>query len=175
MCHTAVMKDASVQRLRRIQVVARIFRFLCLLGMVALLAALIMTIFNPDEIRGGFGDFRVEKLKPEYAWLKRPLIFALLTIPATLVWLSYRLFGLYSQGVVFGEANVRYIKRLGYWMIAAWVISMPIQLLQLLQTEAVRNFKFTVDGYFFGGVLVLLLAWIMEEGRKLQEEQSLTV
>jgi len=169
------MKDESARRLRRIQIVAKIFRFFCLMGMVVLLAALIMTVFKPDEIRGGFGDFKIEKLKPEHAWIKRPLICVLLTIPATFVWLLYRLFGLYSQGVLFGEANVRYIKRLGYWMIAAWVISMPIQLLQLLQATAERTFKFTVDGYFLGGVLVLLLAWIMEEGRKLQDEQSLTV
>ena len=154
---------------------AKIFRFLCLLGMVVLLAALIMTIFRPDEVRIAFGDVTLENLKPEYAWLKRPLICVLLTIPATFVWLLYRLFGLYSQGALFGEANVRYIKRLGYWMMAAWAISMPIQLLQLLQTAAARTFKFTLDGYFLGGVLVLLLAWIMEEGRKLQEEQSLTV
>jgi len=52
---------------------------------------------------------------------------------------------------------------------------MPIQFLQLLQAAAERTFKFTLDGYFLGGVLVLLLAWIMEEGKKLQEEQTLTV
>jgi len=145
------------------------------MGMVALLAALIMTIFNPGKIRGGFGDFKIEKLKPEYSWLKRPLICALLVIPATFVWLLYRLFSLYSRGVMFGEANVRYIKWLGYWMIAAWLISMPMQLLQYLQNTNALSFNFSVDGYFFGGVLVILLAWIMEEGRKLQEEQSLTV
>ncbi|MCI0747953.1 MAG: DUF2975 domain-containing protein [Verrucomicrobia subdivision 3 bacterium] len=169
------MKDESARRLRRIQVVAKSFRFLCLLGMVVLLGALIMTIFKPDEIGLTFGDFRMEKFKPEYAWLKRPLIVVLLTIPATFVWLLYRLFGLYSRGVMFGEANVRYIKWLGYWMIGAWVISMPIQLLQYLQNTNAMNFIFTLDGYFVGGVLVLLLAWIMDEGRKLQEEQSLTV
>ena len=169
------MKDDSVRRVRRIQIVAKIFRFLCLVGMVVLVAAALMTIFKPDEVRGGFGDFRVEKLKPEYLWVKRPLILVLLTIPATFVWLLYRLFGLYSRGVMFGEANVRYIKALGYWMIGAWVISMPIQLLQYLQDTERLFFKFNLNGYFFGGVLVLLLAWIMEEGRKLQEEQSLTV
>jgi len=169
------MKDDSIRRLKRIQIVARIFRFLCLLGMAVLLAAVMMTLFKPDEVRVDFGDFRVEKLKPEYAWLKRPLILILLTVPTAFVWLAYRLFGLYKQGVMFGEANVRYIKWLGYWMIGAGIISMPIQLLQFLEVTEVRNFKFTLDGYFFGGVLVLLLAWIMEEGRKLQEEQSLTV
>jgi 4-amino-4-deoxy-L-arabinose transferase-like glycosyltransferase len=169
------MKDDSVRRVRRIQIVAKIFRFLCLVGMVVLVAAALMTIFKPDEVRGGFGDFRIEKLKPEYLWVKRPLILVLLTIPATFVWLLYRLFGLYSRGVMFGEANVRYIKALGYWMIGAWVISMPIQLLQYLQDTERLFFKFNLDGYFFGGVLVLLLAWIMEEGKKLQEEQTLTV
>src|SRR5262245_47775803 len=107
------MKDDSVRRVRRIQILAKIFRFFCLVGMVVLVAAALMTIFKPDEVRGGFGDFRVEKLKPEYLWVKRPLILVLLTIPATFVWLLYRLFGLYSRGVMFGEANVRYIKALG--------------------------------------------------------------
>jgi hypothetical protein len=169
------MKDESVRRLRRIQIVAKFLRVLCLVGMTVLLAVALMSVFNPQEVRVGFGDFKLEKLKPEYAWLKRPIIWVLLTIPATFVWLLYRLFGLYSRGVMFGEANVRYIKWLGYWMIGAWLISMPIQLLQFLQNTTGRNFQFTLDGYFFGGVLVLLLAWIMEEGKKLQEEQSLTV
>jgi hypothetical protein len=169
------MKDESVRRLRRIRIIAKFFRFLCLLGMAVLLGGALMTLFKPDEVQIGFGELRLEKLKPEYASLKRPLILVLLTIPATFLWLLYRLFGLYSQGVMFGEANVRYIKWLGYWMIGAWLISMPIQLLQYLQNTNGLNFKFTLDGYFFGGVLVLLLAWIMEEGKKLQEEQSLTV
>src|SRR5688572_375812 len=157
------MKDDSGRRLKRIQVVASIFRFLCLLAMAVLLAGVMMTLWKPDEMRIGFGEFRVEKLKPEYAWLKRPLILILLAVPATFVCLAYRLFGLYKQGVMFGEANVRYIKWLGYWMLGAWVISMPIQWLQFLETTGARNFKFGLDGYFFGGLLVLLLAWIMEE------------
>jgi len=143
--------------------------------MVVLVAVALMTIWNPAEIRGGFGDFRIEKMKPEYLWLKRPLIFLLLTIPATFVWLAFRLFTLYSHGVLFGDANVRYIKALGYWMIGTWAISILIQLFQFLLKTERFSFIFTVDGYFFGGVLVLLLAWIMEEGKKLQEEQALTV
>ena len=169
------MKDDSARRVRRIQTVAKIFRFLCLCGMVILVAVALMTIFKPAEIRGGVGDFRVEKLKAEYLWLKRPLIFLLLAIPATFIWLSFRLFTLYSQGILFSPANVRYIKALGYWMIGFWGISILVQSLQFLQDTQQFLFKFMLDGYFFGGVLVLLLAWIMEEGRKLHEEQTLTV
>src|SRR5688500_11570209 len=104
------MKDESAGRLKRIQVLAKIFRFLCLLGMAGLLAVAIMTVFKPGEVRGGIGEFRVEELKPEYVWLKRPIVLLLLAIPGTFVWLAYRLFGLYGRGVVFSEANVRYIK-----------------------------------------------------------------
>lgn len=169
------MKDESLRRLKRIQTVAKIFRFFCQLAMVLLIAGALMTIFNPAEMRGGLGDFRVEKLKPEYLWLKRPLVFLLLTLLATFVWLSYRLFTLYSKGVIFSDANVRYIKWLGYWMIGTWAMSILVQLLYFLVDAEHLIFKFTVDGYFFGGALVLLLAWIMEEGKKLQEEQTLTV
>jgi len=169
------MKGDSARRLKRIQVLAKIFRFLCLLGMAGLLAVAIMTVFKPGEVRGGIGEFRVEELKPEYVWLKRPIVLLLLAIPGTFVWLAYRLFGLYGRGVVFSEANVRYIKWLGYWMITASLISIPIQLLQLLEIGGARHFKFSIDGYLLGGVLVLLLARIMEQGRELQEEQNLTV
>lgn len=169
------MKDESLRRLKRIQTVAKIFRFFCQLGMVILIACALMTIFNPAEMRGGFGNFRVEKLKPEYLWLKRPLVFFMLSVMAVFVWVSYRLFTLYSKGVIFSDANVRYIKGLGYWMIGAWAMSILFQLLYFLVEVDRLVFTFTVDGYFFGGVLVLLLAWITEEGKKLEEEQTLTV
>jgi len=169
------MNEDQAPRFRRIQIVAKIFRFLCQLAMVVLVACALMTIFNPDEMRGGLGDFRVEKLKSEYLWLKRPLVFLLLTLLATFVWLSYRLFTLYSRGILFSDANVRYIKALGWWMIGAWALSILVQLLHFLFDVEHFVFKFTVDGNFLGGLLVLLLAWIMEESKKLQDDQALTV
>jgi hypothetical protein len=99
----------------------------------------------------------------------------LLTLLATFVWLSYRLFTLYSRGILFSDANVRYIKALGWWMIGAWTLSILVQVLHFLFDVEHVVFKFTVDGNFLGGLLVLLLAWIMEESKKLQDEQALTV
>jgi hypothetical protein len=57
------MNEDPSPRFRRIQIVAKIFRFFCQLAMVLLVAGALMTIFNPDEMRGGLGDFRLERLK----------------------------------------------------------------------------------------------------------------
>ena len=79
----------------------------------------------------------------------------------------YRLFGLYGQGKYFTAANITYIRFLGYYVIVDWVVT---AMLESLSHES--------DGFFtqpMAGLLVIFIAWIMDEGRKIQEEQELTV
>jgi hypothetical protein len=170
------MKDQSARRLRRIQIISKIFQVLCVIGMAAVVLMAVTALFNPALLTFESRALKIQQLKPEYGWVKQALALGILTITATFLWLLYRLFDLYRRGTLFGDANVRYIKHLGYWMLAIWALHIPMQLLQFLTVlEAGRRFTLNVDGFFLGGLLVILLAWIMEEGKKLEDEQSLTV
>jgi hypothetical protein len=48
-----------------------------------------------------------------------------------------------------------------------------------VKTHSLGFFSFNIGGINFGmllaGIIIVLIAWIMDEGRKIQEEQELTV
>jgi hypothetical protein len=78
-----------------------------------------------------------------------------------------RLFWLYSKGILFTGRNVNCIRFLGYYFIVDWFIKYLMQ--SLLQDV---DLSFTP---LFVGVIIDFFAWIMDEGRKIKEEQELTV
>jgi hypothetical protein len=79
-----------------------------------------------------------------------------------------RLFQLYEQGIFFAAKNVNCIRFLGYYLIINWVVRSQLQ-------GALHDpIELTSTG-LFNGFLIIFIAWIMDEGRKIQEEQELTV
>jgi hypothetical protein len=88
----------------------------------------------------------------------------------------YRLLCLYEKGVIFAAANILEMKKLagylvGYGLlaIAAGVVYaggfvFPWGLLEMVSSP-----------WIVVGGAIYLVAWIMDEGRKIQEEQELTV
>jgi Protein of unknown function (DUF2975) len=87
------------------------------------------------------------------------LVFCLLVL--------YKLFRLYELGILFSARNVRYIRFFGYFLIIDWLV--------LYQLEALAPpIELSCD-QFFNGLLIIFVGWIMDEGRKIQEEQELTV
>lgn len=161
---------------RRIRVVSTIFRVIALLGLIVVaIGAVALLTLDFDSGTFGMGHWKIKDLKPEFSWMKRPLILLVLTFPVVGLWRFYRLFSLTAKESYFTAEAVRHIKFLGYWMIAYWFASFVLQFLQLLSTSINHEFKLGIDGYLFGGILVLLLGWITDEGRKIHEEQQLTV
>jgi hypothetical protein len=77
------------------------------------------------------------------------------------------LFTLYERGIFFAARNVNYIRLLGYSAIIGWTIS---YFLQFFQPGMVLS---ATSAYV--GLMLIFVAWIMDEGRKIQEEQALTV
>jgi hypothetical protein len=116
-------------------------------------------------------------------------------------WKLARLFRLYERGLIFASETVRCIKFLGLLCTAQWILGtiyqfwfnyhlLPLWRSTLPQEVAVKLkeetfnaymgiFPFPIWGINFGlllaGILIILIAWIMDEGRKIQEEQELTV
>jgi hypothetical protein len=79
----------------------------------------------------------------------------------------YALFRLYGRGILFSARNVLYIRFQGYYLILTFIVDYQLQSMlhdMTLSTTPV-----------FVGLLIIFIAWIMDEGRKIQEEQALTV
>jgi len=79
----------------------------------------------------------------------------------------FRLFWLYWRGILFSAKNVNCIRLLGYWLAVDWFINYQMQGL-------LRDMDLSTTPVFIG-FLIIFVAWIMDEGRKMQEEQALTV
>jgi hypothetical protein len=100
-----------------------------------------------------------------------PTIFWLLVVRQGLAfWAGFmllRLFWLYGKGVIFSAKNVTCIRFLGYYLIIDWFINYEMQGL-------LHDTVLSMSPIFYG-LFIIFFAWIMDEGRKIQEEQELTV
>jgi hypothetical protein len=82
-----------------------------------------------------------------------------------------RLLRFFAGGSFFTATNITCIKWLGYLVISDWVVA---KFLHAIGSRAV-TIGFDDFAKLAIGFLVILIAWIMDEGRKIQEEQELTV
>ena len=79
----------------------------------------------------------------------------------------FALFNLYWRGILFSARNVLYIRFQGYYLILNFIVDYLMQ--SVLHDVALSTTP------LFAGFFVIFIAWIMDEGRKIQEEQALTV
>ena len=87
------------------------------------------------------------------------------------VFVLNKLFRSFAGGNLFIAGNIRIIKLLGLLVICDWLV------VKFLAAIASRTMAIGVDDFakLAIGLLVILIALIMDEGRKIQEEQELTV
>ena len=79
----------------------------------------------------------------------------------------FSLFRHYQKGVIFSATNVRHIHSLAYFLIANWLIDYQLQ-------STLHDMDLSTTPLFIG-LLIIFVAWVMDEGRKIKEEQELTV
>ena len=100
-----------------------------------------------------------------------PAVFWLMIIKQGLTFFAggmlLRLFWLYGKGIIFSARNVNCIRSQGYCLIIDWFINYQLQSLT-------HDMELSTTSLFVG-LLIIFIAWIMDEGRKIQEEQELTV
>ncbi len=121
-------------------------------------------------------------------------------ISAIWFWKLAKLFHFYERGLIFASETVRCIKFLGFLCATQWILEVihhflfVYYLFPLSQSTPppkvaanIRDASFNSTPFFslpiwninFGtllaGIVIVLIAWIMDEGRKIQEEQELTV
>ena len=91
----------------------------------------------------------------------------------------YRLLNLYEQGVIFSAANVVEINGWeGIWRFMASSPSRAVPLAVPFTTAAFHRSRCWISPRrrgSWGGSAIIFVAGIMDEGRKIQEEQALTV
>ncbi|MDR3541664.1 MAG: DUF2975 domain-containing protein [Desulfosporosinus sp.] len=95
-----------------------------------------------------------------------------------------RLFALYEQGCIFMLDNVRCFKKLSYvliwWFVAGIAYNSLLSVALTLHNPPGQRMitlelsSSDLTALLLGGILAVI-AWVMEEGRKLQEDQDFTV
>lgn len=95
-----------------------------------------------------------------------------------------KLFKLYEQGQIFSLQHVKYIRNIGYALLAGQIIEPIYQALMgivLTLNNPPHHHFFSITlgqnniGLLLTALLVILISWIMAEAYQLQEEQKLTI
>ncbi|MEM1294034.1 MAG: DUF2975 domain-containing protein [Verrucomicrobiota bacterium] len=94
---------------------------------------------------------------------------------ARICWDFSRLFGSFEKGSIYTSETVKILGNIGRWLILIWIAGVVGPFLVVSQSgssSASFNFDFNI---LFVGVILFLLSWIFEVGRKIQEENALTI
>jgi hypothetical protein len=182
------MGSEAVQKLEKVQKYSvslkRLFRFFFV---VVALAAVVQTILmftgaepydttvriGPIEYRGGSIPLEIRAI----AWLGTTLgSVVLLKLHFHLI----KLFGLYSDGKLFDRENVHQFRQIGITILlfpALWVLGVIVASFlptQDLSRTLISSGQDPFNDLLVGAVIVVV-AWVMDVGRELREEQDLVV
>ena len=185
---TAGTAASQAARLERIRYVARFFKWLCCGGFGVVIFMAAVAIFLPERVgkasdmAGSIsisvnGPILMRDFNPAYKALYPIFWLGLCALICRGIGFLYRMFANMEKGLIFGRDNVRCIRGIGWLLVAAPLLGMGFDLSKLI---------WSVDGPgmidlsslpndLLKGLFVIFVAWIMDEGRKIQEEQELTV
>ena len=174
---TAIASQSTNPRLHRIQKVSRLLKT-CVLIYVVVPLGLVACNFKSLHLANGM----ISLFNHPYASVSDiPPVMLVFSALGTAVYVFgvisfYRLLGLFEKGVIFSAAHVVQMQRLGgclmvYGLLAflAGLVYIGGFVLPWMLLDAVTSPWIVV------GCAIYLVAWIMDEGRKMQEEQELTV
>jgi hypothetical protein len=159
-------------RLSRVRNASLVFFTLMCLGMIFSVYWILGFIFGwpffaEDHIRMVISHNHIyssrSEMPSEIFWLM--LVKQALAFSAGGVML--RLFWLYGKGILFSVKNVNCLRFLGYYCIINWFVDLEMQ-------GHLHDMDLSTAPIFVG-FFIIFFAWIMDEGRKIQEEQELTV
>ena len=178
------MANHGVERIQRVSGRFRLF-FVVLVFCIPLLDALYWLFFNSLSHALIEIPFMVSQ---ELSFPTRTLAFLVSLLPVGIVTFGVytlaRLFALYEKAVIFSAENVKHFRTLGYTLLL-WVIARLIYLPLLSITLSFNNppgqrivaagFELVDVTALITGAVVLLISWVMDEGRKLEDEQAYTI
>ena len=174
-------------RLERIRLVARFFKWASLATFGLFIFVTAAAILMPEIVRPT-ADARgviitayspIVKLdfRPETMWLYPVfwILFGAFVLRG--IGFFYRLFANLEKGIIFGAENVRCVRNIGWWLVAVPFLSMSFEVTKIIwavPTDCTVDLS-NLPNDLLKGFFVIFIAWIMDEGRKIQEEQELTV
>jgi hypothetical protein len=175
--------------LKRIQCASRRLRrlLLVILFLIPIINTLVWIFINklPTEL--------CERIIPVFVKMPLPLSARLMGFAVTLLptamgmiftYFLMQLFRLYEEGQIFRAPNVRCFRNLARVLLVWFVIGIIHQTLlsvvltlhhppgQRMITVGLSSGDLTT---LLTGVILAVIAWVMDEGRKLQEDQDFTV
>jgi hypothetical protein len=182
------MEDSMHNR-ERIQRVSKKLHYLLLiiLWIMPAVTALVWLFINrlPETMYRNMLPYFVSVPLPASA---RLMGFAVVMIPTgvAMFGLFYvmKLFQLYEQGQIFQLANVRCFRNLSrvliWWFIAGIIHKSLLSVALTLHNPPGQRMLTLELGSpdltaLLVGVILAVISWVMEEGRKLQEDQDLTI
>jgi hypothetical protein len=184
-----VISPKANVRMNRIKIVSRIARLLVIGFLLFTIWFLLRAwIFQGTPVLFDKSNAASAKAAYQYPLFLCVGILSMITplILCVWYWKLAQLFHYYERGLIFTVKTIRCIKLLGLLCMINWMLVSTIHL--LLQDQPSPNqpmyrmefFSFDFGwGIDFGplliGAIIVLVAWIMDEGRKIQEEQELTV
>jgi hypothetical protein len=177
-------------RFQRIQTVSRVVRYV-------VLGCLVLAIGNGLY---NFGLWSSASMTLGFVWHSL-MMLSFEIVLCLWYWKLAKLFQFYEHGKIFAPETIRCIKVLGLLCVLNWLLmSVYNTLFRLIPPPPspalppgtiVRSvtvvesslhmgfFSFSYRGVNVGlllaGIIIVVIAWIMDEGRKIQEEQELTV
>ena len=149
--------------------------------------------FDPTDTTGWLGFEAMEGLFengtiPDIDLWQRIACFGVAMLPGAAIMYVYRalskLFDLYARGVFFGKENVSCYRAVGWGLICQQFLFLPEEALHsffltIHNPEGERLISIGFDdtdlSLLIVGFMIILISRIMDEGRKIQEEQNLTV
>ena len=179
---------SQAARLARIRYVARFFKWLCCaaFGVVIFIAA--VAIFVPEQVgkasemkEGSIsfamsGPILMSDFKPEYKALYPVFWLFLCAFLSRGIGFLHRIFTNMEKGFVFCRDNVRCIRSIGWLLVAAPLLRVGFELSKVIwSVDGTGILIWNLPNDLLKGFFVIFIAWIMDEGRKIQEEQELTV
>ncbi len=179
-------------RMNRIQKISRSIR-LTMLFVIPLLAFVWFPLFlgmanqwHHDHARW-MEELRYVVLLVAYYWFGPPtfwdafdahrapfLIYGILWLVVFLVWyrMILKLFSFFEKGILFTAETVRCLQILGAIYILKFLLQLTLYLLIPFPDNQVLT-KGT--GGLVAGLLIIFVGWLIDEARKIREEQELTV
>jgi hypothetical protein len=172
----------SPPKLKEVKRVSRSFRlfFMCLF--VLTIAGLLASLFGPErppvELAGTVFAPEAVTDRIRTLWVIERVLRSLVALKA--FFHLIRLFGFYAEGRIFTRDNVAQLRQLGVTMLllpAIWLLIVVAAVPQIAGTDdgwirAMASFPMMAG---LGGAIVMLIAWIMDVGRELRDEQDLVI
>ncbi len=112
------------------------------------------------------------------------LFLPLLVVQSYWLWQLKRLFEMYAQGKIFIAQNTIYIRRAAIAFLGITILSMGINMLLSVFLTINNLIEYRLLLITIGilqicnilmGIVLFVIAWIMDEGRRLQEENDSTI